>query len=69
MLSLVLTFKLQNGKSFRMTIPEPKPNLTSQDVDNLMQLIIQKNIFATSSPIAEKVSARLVDRNVNTLIG
>ena len=68
MLSLVLTFKLQNGKSFRLSIPEPRQNLTSQEVDNLMQLIIQRNIFDTPSPIAEKVSARLIDRNVNVLI-
>lgn len=69
MLTLVLTFRLQNGKTFRLSIPEPKSNLTASEVDNVMNLIIQKNIFATSSPIVEKVSARIVDRNVNTLIG
>lgn len=68
MLTLVLTFRLQNGKTFRISIPDPKSGLTASEVDNVMNLIIQKNIFATSSPIVEKVSARVIDRNVNTLI-
>lgn len=69
MITLVLTFKLQNGKTFRLSIPDPKPNLTAAEVDSVMNLIVQKNIFATSSPIVEKVSARIVDREVNALIG
>uniref|UniRef100_A0A7C5V3D1 DUF2922 domain-containing protein n=1 Tax=Caldicellulosiruptor owensensis TaxID=55205 RepID=A0A7C5V3D1_9FIRM len=69
MLTLVLTFKLQNDKTFRLSIPEPKPNLTAAEVDSVMNLIAQKNIFVTSSPIVEKVSAKIVDREVNTLIG
>ncbi|WAM33752.1 DUF2922 domain-containing protein [Caldicellulosiruptor morganii] len=69
MLTLVLTFRLQNGKTFRLSIPDPKSNLTAQEVDSVMNLIIQKNIFSTSSPIVEKVSARVIDRNVNQIIG
>jgi len=57
MLTLVLTFKLQNGKNFRLSIPDPKPSLTAAEVDSVMNLIV------------EKVSARIVDREVNTLIG
>ncbi|ABP65748.1 hypothetical protein Csac_0094 [Caldicellulosiruptor saccharolyticus DSM 8903] len=69
MLTLVLTFRLQNGKTFRLSIPDPKSNLTAQEVENAMNLIIQKNIFSVSAPIVEKVSARIIDRNVNQLIG
>ncbi|AZT89276.1 DUF2922 domain-containing protein [Caldicellulosiruptor changbaiensis] len=69
MLTLVLTFRLQNGKTFRLSIPDPKSNLTAQEVENVMNLIIQKNIFSVSAPIVEKVSARIIDRNVNQLIG
>jgi len=68
-LTLVLTFRLQNGKTFRLSIPDPKSNLTAQEVENAMNLIIQKNIFSVSAPIVEKVSARIIDRNVNQLIG
>jgi len=64
-----LTFRLQNGKTFRLSIPDPKSNLTAQEVENAMNLIIQKNIFSVSAPIVEKVSARIIDRNVNQLIG
>lgn len=69
MLTLVLTFKLQNGKTFRLSIPDPRSNLTAQEIENVMNLIIQKNIFSVSSPIVEKVSARVIERNVNQIIG
>ncbi|MEZ0537152.1 DUF2922 domain-containing protein [Caldicellulosiruptoraceae bacterium PP1] len=69
MKTLVLTFRTQNGKSFRISIPEPKENITQNEINQAMTLIIQKNIFASSNgDIVAIDNARIVDRNVSELL-
>ncbi|PKK39054.1 hypothetical protein ABB02_01669 [Clostridiaceae bacterium JG1575] len=42
---LVLKFKTKGGKSASLRVPNVKDVLTSEEVQSLMQLILEKNIF------------------------
>lgn len=68
--SLELIFKNVAGKNSKFTIQDPKEDLTAQEVEDLMNNIIEKNVFGTSGgDLVEIVGARIVQKEVIDLIG
>ncbi|MDI6860399.1 MAG: DUF2922 domain-containing protein [Caldisericia bacterium] len=67
---LVLVFNTETeGRSFIMRFNNPKDNITSEQIQDFMNWIIQQNIFLTR--YGELVSVRdggIVERNFNDLI-
>lgn len=67
---LVLVFNTETeGRSFIMRFNNPKENLTSEQIQNFMNWIIQQNIFLTR--YGELTGIRdggIVERNFNDLI-
>ncbi|SHI26938.1 DUF2922 domain-containing protein [Desulfosporosinus lacus] len=46
---LRLTFETAGGKTFSITIPDPKVNLQQADAETVMDMIIEKNVYITTS--------------------
>jgi hypothetical protein len=68
--TLELNFKNAAGKNARISMPDPKDDLSTDEVQILMDEIVSKNIFETSGgDIVEAVGARLIQREVIQLIG
>ncbi|GAQ24584.1 MULTISPECIES: DUF2922 domain-containing protein [Tepidanaerobacter] len=68
--SLELIFKNQAGKNARMSMQDPKDDLTADQVQSLMDSILEKNIFETTGgDLVEAVGARLIQKEVIDLIG
>ncbi len=44
-----LTFTTTGGKTFSITIPDPREDLDKAEAEAVMDTIIQKNVFLTSS--------------------
>lgn len=67
---LVLVFNTETeGRSFIMRFNNPKDNLTTEQIQNFMNWIIQQNIFLTR--YGELTGIRdggIVERNFNDLI-
>ncbi|MBL0389150.1 DUF2922 domain-containing protein [Tumebacillus sp. ITR2] len=65
---LELYFKTSLNKKVKLLIPEPKPDLTPGEINTVMDLVIEKGIFGFPQGLAvEKLSARIVESNVQTL--
>jgi hypothetical protein len=44
---LRMTFKNSDGKNYSIQMRYPKDNLTTEDIDTVMDLIVTKNIIST----------------------
>jgi hypothetical protein len=63
--TLELMFTTSGGGTMRLTISNPKVSLTPAEVASVMDLIIARNVFMTSSgTIVGKKAARLVEQTV-----
>ncbi|WP_434509815.1 DUF2922 domain-containing protein [Desulfitobacterium sp. AusDCA] len=63
---LRLTFTTAGGKTYSITIPDPREDL--QKAEAVMDTIIQKNIFLTSSgALTGKRDIRVIDTTTNDL--
>lgn len=59
---LIMTFKTTDDKKVSLTVDNPKEDLTEEEVKNCMELIKEKNIFASGgSDLASLVSAKVVE--------
>lgn len=59
---LILTFKNEAGQKVNLRVQNPKENLTAQEVEAVMDLILEKNIFPTlGGDLTEKVGAEVVE--------
>lgn len=68
--NLELIFKNTAGKNARLSVPDPKEDLTTEEVQALMDNILEKNVFETSGgDLVEIVGARLIQKEVIELIG
>lgn len=67
-ITLQLSFLTELGNTVTLSIPDPKPGLTETEVQQVMQTIIDKNVFTstTGSLVAIK-AARVVAREVTPL--
>ncbi|MGM9951206.1 MAG: DUF2922 domain-containing protein [Lysinibacillus sp.] len=62
---LELVFELANGKSLTLSIPNPKANLTDNEINAAMQTIVTSNVFVREgAAITAKKGARIVERGV-----
>lgn len=65
---LRLTFETAGGKTFSLTIPDPKENLQKADVETVMEMVIEKNILITSSGELTKIrDIRIINTTTNDL--
>jgi hypothetical protein len=66
--TLQLTFVTQGGSRASISLDNPKPELTQNDVITAMDDIIAKNIFNTASgDLVSKHSAQIIDRTATVL--
>ena len=67
-LSLVLTFKNEEGKNVSMSVKPIDGGIADSKVKTLMDTIIAQNCFFTKGgDIVSKVKAEIVDRTVDEL--
>lgn len=67
--TLEMTFRDGMGKNVMINIPNPKDGLTLAEVDVVMQDIIAKNIFATTSgDLVDVVEAKIRVVDVTVLV-
>ena len=65
---LRLTFTTDVGKTFSITIPDPREDLDKAQAEAVMDTIIQKNIFLTSNgTLIGKRDIRIVGTSTNDL--
>ncbi|KJR46376.1 Type II restriction enzyme, methylase subunit [Desulfosporosinus sp. I2] len=63
-----LTFTTAGGKTFSITIPDPREDLDKAGAEAVMDTIIQKNIFLTSSgALIGKQDIKVVGTTTNDL--
>jgi len=61
--TLYLTFRNEAGRRQSLTIQDPREDLTAAEVEAVMQLILEKNIFAGSGgDLVAPVEAKVVGR-------
>lgn len=65
---LVMSFRNEEGQTFRIRLRYPREDLRAEDVAGVMDLILDRNIFATSGgDLVEKIGAQLVETNATSL--
>lgn len=58
---LIMTFKTTDDKSVSLSIDDPREDITEEEIKTAMDLVVSKNIFASSgSDIFKSVSAKVV---------
>lgn len=63
-LTIVMTFKTIAGNKISLSIVDPRDDLTEQEIKDVMELIITKDIFAPNgAPLVEAVEAKIVKTN------
>ncbi|MCB8815913.1 DUF2922 domain-containing protein [Desulfosporosinus shakirovi] len=63
-----LTFTTVAGKTFSITLPNPRTDLTKAEAEAVMDTIISKNIFITNGgELVEKRDIRVIDTSTNDL--
>ncbi|HWQ41553.1 MAG TPA: DUF2922 domain-containing protein [Desulfosporosinus sp.] len=63
-----LTFTTAGGKTFAITIPDPRENLDKAEAEAVMDTIIQKNVFLTpSGELIGKRDIKIVGTTTNDL--
>ena len=65
---LVMVFKNELGKKVNLTIREVRDDLTNTEVNDLMDLIIEKDVFITSGgALSEKVKAEVITKEITEM--
>ena len=58
---LMMTFKTDEDKNTSISIDDPRENLNEVEIKNVMQLILQKDIFSINgASIVDLVEAKIV---------
>jgi len=66
--TLELIFTNAQGKTVRLAIPDPKQPVDPAQINATMDLIIQRNVFASNGgDLVGKAGARIVERNVTEI--
>ncbi|MDN5332103.1 MAG: hypothetical protein PWP45_1328 [Tepidanaerobacteraceae bacterium] len=67
--TLELSFQNEAGRTARILIADPKENLTPEEVQPVMDLVVSKNIFSTSGgDIVKALGARIIIRDAVEII-
>ncbi|UMZ74663.1 DUF2922 domain-containing protein [Natranaerofaba carboxydovora] len=65
---LQMSFRNLEGGNFTLSVYDPKEDLTSEEVEAVMNNILEKNSFKSpGGDLKSKSAARIVTRQVNTL--
>jgi len=65
---LIFSFKNAEGKTVSFTLDDPTAGLTGAEVETVMDLLISKNLFATTGgSLVSKQDIRLVDTSTTDL--
>ncbi|MDD4569473.1 MAG: DUF2922 domain-containing protein [Tepidanaerobacteraceae bacterium] len=68
--NLELIFKNVAGRNARISMKDPKDDLTTEEVQTLMDNIVAKDVFdSTGGALVEVVGARLIQKEIIQLIG
>ena len=63
---LMMTFKTDEDKSISISIDNPRENLNESEIKNIMQLILEKDIFSINgASIVELVEAKIVQTDTH----
>lgn len=66
---LEMIFLTTNNKKVKLVVPEPKPNITAEEINNVMGFVISKSIFGFPQGLAvSKVEARIVATDVQEIV-
>ena len=58
---LMMTFKTDEDKNISISIDDPRENLNESEIKNVMQLILEKDIFSINgASIVDLVEAKIV---------
>lgn len=67
--TLQLVFSTEEGSTVSMSLTNPVEPVVAQDVENVMDLIVLKDIFLTNSgAITGKVRATLIARDTTSVL-
>ena len=58
---LIMTFKTDEDKNTSISVDDPRENLNESEIKNVMQLILEKDIFSISgASLVDLVEAKIV---------
>lgn len=67
--TLEMTFITELGGRLKLSLPDPRQDLTETEVETAMNTIIDKNIFSTATGKASAIhSAQVVSKVIEELI-
>jgi len=65
---LEMFFLTNLNKKVKIVVPEPKDNLTSAQINDVMNLIMEKAVFGfPQGQLASKINARIVESNITKI--
>lgn len=64
---LEMIFKTGEGRSMRLTLDDPRTDITPAEVQAAMELILSKNPFNVEGGLAEVVEANIITTQVQPL--
>jgi hypothetical protein len=65
---LAMNFKTGLGRSMRITLEDPREDLTSGEVRETMELIISKDIFNVEGGVTEIAGASIITTDTQDLV-
>lgn len=65
---LEMNFRTGMGRRFRLTLSNPRTDLTPSEVEDAMNLIIEKDLFAAEGGVTEVDTAQIVTTQVETIV-
>lgn len=58
---LLMTFKNEDGAKVSLSMLDPRENITEEEIRNVIELIVAKNIFAPNGlDLVEAIDAKVV---------
>ncbi len=65
---LQMNFRTGLGRSMRITLEDPREDITAEDIKNVMNLIISKNIFNVEGGLVDIASAYIVTTQTQQVV-
>lgn len=65
---LAMNFKTGLGRNMRITLDDPKEDVTPEEIKDTMDLMIEKNLFNVEGGIAEIGSASIVTTQTQEVV-
>ena len=65
---LEMIFKTGQGKKFRLTLSDPRDDVTGQEIQTVMDLIISKNPFDVDGGLAEIDEVNIITTDISPVV-